>query len=56
MTEHQLIQQVIQGGGNMPAYANQLSPPETTALARFLMSLRAGEQPVARTAAGRLEE
>src|SRR5262249_23035046 len=32
MTQDQLIRQVIQGGGNMPAYGKNLSPPETTAL------------------------
>jgi ubiquinol-cytochrome c reductase cytochrome b subunit len=40
MTEDQIIRQVLQGGGNMPAYGNALSPSETTALVRFLMTLR----------------
>ena len=34
-TEDQLIRQVIQGGGNMPAYGKNLSPAETTALVAF---------------------
>ncbi len=39
LTEDQLIRQVLQGGGNMPAYGNALSPSETTALVRFLETL-----------------
>jgi len=40
MTEDQIIRQVLQGGGNMPAYGNALNPAETKALIRFLMTLR----------------
>ena len=40
MTEDQIIRQVLQGGGNMPAYGNALNPSETQALMRFLMTLR----------------
>ena len=40
MTEDQIIRQVLQGGGNMPAYGNALNPSETTALVRFLTTLR----------------
>jgi ubiquinol-cytochrome c reductase cytochrome b subunit len=39
LNEDQLIRQVIQGGGNMPAYGKNLSPPETTALVSFLKTL-----------------
>lgn len=39
LTEDQLVRQVIQGGGNMPAYGKNLSPPETTALVAFLKTL-----------------
>ena len=42
MTEDQIIRQVLQGGGNMPAYGNALNPAETTALVHFLMTLRGG--------------
>src|SRR5271154_3769178 len=42
MTEDQMIRQVLQGGGNMPAYGNALSPSETTALVHFLLTLRGG--------------
>jgi ubiquinol-cytochrome c reductase cytochrome b subunit len=39
MTRPELIRQVIQGGGNMPAYAKKLSPAEVDALASFLQTL-----------------
>ena len=39
MTEDQIIRQVLQGGGNMPAYGNALNPSETEALVRFLSTL-----------------
>lgn len=46
LNEDQLIRQVIQGGGNMPAYGRNLSPPETTALVAFLKTLHpAGQRP-----------
>jgi ubiquinol-cytochrome c reductase cytochrome b subunit len=40
MDESQLVRQVIQGGGNMPAYGNNLSQEEVTALVAYLVSLR----------------
>ncbi len=40
LTEDQLIRQVLQGGGNMPAYGKNLTPPETTALVRFLETMK----------------
>ena len=50
LTEDQLIRQVIQGGGNMPAYGNNLSPAETTALVAFLKTLHPATQAPARDA------
>ncbi len=47
MTEDQMIRQVLQGGGNMPAYGNALDPSETTALVRFLTTLRGNDLPPA---------
>jgi ubiquinol-cytochrome c reductase cytochrome b subunit len=44
LTEDQLIRQVIQGGGNMPAYGKNLSPAETTALVAFLKTLHPANQ------------
>jgi len=51
LTQDQLIRQVIQGGGNMPAYGKNLSPAETTALVAFLETLHPKGQPPARDAA-----
>jgi ubiquinol-cytochrome c reductase cytochrome b subunit len=54
LTQDQLIRQVIQGGGNMPAYGKNLNPAETTALVAFLGTLHPAGQLPARDAA--LEE
>ncbi|QHN03645.1 c-type cytochrome [Granulicella sp. WH15] len=54
MTEDQIIRQVLQGDGNMPAYGNALNPSETTALVRFLMTLRDDNVPPAIDASRRL--
>jgi ubiquinol-cytochrome c reductase cytochrome b subunit len=50
LTEDQLVRQVIQGGGNMPAYGKNLSPAETTALVAFLDTLSPVGQAPARDA------
>jgi ubiquinol-cytochrome c reductase cytochrome b subunit len=50
LTQDQLIRQVIQGGGNMPAYGKNLSPAETTALVAFLETLHPVGQAAARDA------
>jgi ubiquinol-cytochrome c reductase cytochrome b subunit len=50
LTQDQLIRQVIQGGGNMPAYGKNLSPAETTALVSFLETLHPAGQSPARDA------
>jgi len=51
MTHDQLVRQVIQGGGNMPAYGKNLTPAEVTALVSFLETLHPANQPAARDAA-----
>jgi ubiquinol-cytochrome c reductase cytochrome b subunit len=56
MTEDQMIRQVLQGGGNMPAYGNALSPAETAALVHFLDTLRKGHGPSAIDASKRLAD
>ncbi len=48
MTGDQLVRQVIQGGGNMPAYGKNLSPPEVAALVAFMQTLRAPNELAAR--------
>jgi ubiquinol-cytochrome c reductase cytochrome b subunit len=50
LTEDQLIRQVLQGGGNMPAYGKNLSPPEVTALVSFLETLHPAGEPAAQDA------
>jgi ubiquinol-cytochrome c reductase cytochrome b subunit len=53
MTRDQLVRQVLQGGGNMPAYGKNLNPAETTALVAFLETLYpSGEAPARDAAAG----
>jgi ubiquinol-cytochrome c reductase cytochrome b subunit len=50
LTYDQLVRQVLQGGGNMPAYGKNLSPPEVTALVSFLETLHPEGQRPARDA------
>ncbi len=49
MTRDLLIRQVLQGGGNMPAYGKNLSPSEVTALVAFLDTLRSPRDAAARS-------
>jgi ubiquinol-cytochrome c reductase cytochrome b subunit len=51
MTHDQLVRQVVQGGGNMPAYGKNLNPAEVTALVSFLETLHPASQLPARDAA-----
>jgi ubiquinol-cytochrome c reductase cytochrome b subunit len=51
LTKDQLIRQVIQGGGNMPAYGKNLSPAEVDALVSFLMTLHPANELPARDSA-----
>jgi ubiquinol-cytochrome c reductase cytochrome b subunit len=50
MTRDQLVRQVIQGGGNMPAYGKNLNPAEVTARVSFLETLHPAGRPPARDA------
>jgi ubiquinol-cytochrome c reductase cytochrome b subunit len=56
MTEDQITRQVLQGGGNMPSYGNALNPAETTALVRFLLTLRGPDLTPAVDASRRLTQ
>jgi ubiquinol-cytochrome c reductase cytochrome b subunit len=56
MTEGQITRQVLQGGGNMPSYGNALNPAETTALVRFLLTLRGPDLTPAVDASQRLTQ
>jgi ubiquinol-cytochrome c reductase cytochrome b subunit len=50
LTYDQLVRQVIQGGGNMPAYGKNLNPAETATLVAFLETLHPANQPPAQDA------
>ncbi|MEO8025216.1 MAG: cytochrome b N-terminal domain-containing protein [Bryobacteraceae bacterium] len=50
LTSDQLVRQVLQGRGNMPAYGNSLNPAETTALVAFLQTLHPDGQAPAQDA------
>jgi ubiquinol-cytochrome c reductase cytochrome b subunit len=50
LTGDQLIRQVLQGGGNMPAYGKNLDPAETTSLVAFLQTLHPAASAPARDA------
>ena len=50
LTHDQLVRQVLQGGGNMPAYGKNLNPAEVTALISFLKTLHPPGRPPARDA------
>ncbi len=50
LTGDQLVRQVIQGGGNMPAYGKNLKPAEVDALVAFMKTLRPANEPLARDA------
>jgi ubiquinol-cytochrome c reductase cytochrome b subunit len=59
LTRDQLIDQISNGtpgGGNMPAYGKQVSPPEMTALVEFLTNLRPRGQLAAQPASERNDE
>lgn len=50
LTQDQLIRQVLQGGGNMPAYGKNLTPAEVTAVVAFMQTLRPSREPPAQPA------
>ena len=50
LTPDQLVRQVLQGRGNMPAYGKNLRPAEVTALVAFLATLHPPGQVPARDA------
>jgi len=42
LTADQMVRQVIQGGGNMPAFGKELTPAEVEAVVSFMETLRPG--------------
>jgi ubiquinol-cytochrome c reductase cytochrome b subunit len=51
LTRNELIRQILQGGGNMPAYGKALKPAEVTAIVAFLMTMHPPNEPPARNSA-----
>jgi ubiquinol-cytochrome c reductase cytochrome b subunit len=51
LTKDQMVRQIIQGGGNMPAYGKKLSPAEVEALVTYMRTLRPNYVPAARDSA-----
>ncbi len=51
LTKDQLVRQVIQGGGNMPAYGKNLTPDQVDAVVAYMVSLRTPGVPPARGSA-----
>jgi ubiquinol-cytochrome c reductase cytochrome b subunit len=48
LTRDEMVRQVVQGGGNMPAYGKKLTPAEVDALVAFMRTLRPRSVPPAR--------
>jgi ubiquinol-cytochrome c reductase cytochrome b subunit len=48
LTKAEMVRQVIQGGGNMPAYGKKLSPAEVEALVSYMATLRPRYVPASR--------
>ncbi|MGA7619238.1 cytochrome b N-terminal domain-containing protein [Candidatus Binatus sp.] len=51
LTRDQIVRQIIQGGGNMPAYGKNLTPAEVNALVAFLATMHPRGEPPARDSA-----
>jgi ubiquinol-cytochrome c reductase cytochrome b subunit len=51
LTRDQMVRQILQGGGNMPAYGSNLSPAEVNAIVAFLATMHPRGQPPARNSA-----
>ena len=51
LTRDESIRQILQGGGNMPAYGKALKPAEVNAIVAFLMTMHPANEPPARDSA-----
>jgi ubiquinol-cytochrome c reductase cytochrome b subunit len=51
LTEDQIVRQIVQAGGNMPAYGKNLTPAEVNAIVAFLETMHPAHQPPAHIAA-----
>jgi ubiquinol-cytochrome c reductase cytochrome b subunit len=55
LTKDQIVRQIVQGGGNMPAYGKNLSPAEVDAIVAFLGTMHPAHEPPARDSASPAE-
>ena len=51
LTYDQMVRQVVQGGGNMPAYGKNLSAAQVAAIVAFLETMHPPGRPMARNPA-----
>ena len=51
LTRNELIRQILQGGGNMPAYGKALKPAEVNAIVAFLLTMHPANEPPAHNSA-----
>jgi ubiquinol-cytochrome c reductase cytochrome b subunit len=51
LTRDQMVRQIIQGGGNMPAYGKNLTPAEVNAIVAFLATMHPRGEPPAHDSA-----
>jgi ubiquinol-cytochrome c reductase cytochrome b subunit len=51
LTHNELIRQILQGGGNMPAYGKALKPAEVAAIVAFVATMHPLNEPPARNSA-----
>ncbi|MFZ2064064.1 MAG: c-type cytochrome, partial [Candidatus Binatus sp.] len=51
LTRDQIVRQIVQGGGNMPAYGKNLTPPQVNAIVAFLATMHPAGEPPARDSA-----
>ena len=51
LTRNELIRQILQGGGNMPAYGKALKPAEVAAIVAFLATMHPPNEPPAHNSA-----
>ena len=51
LTKGEMVRQIIQGGGNMPAYGKKLSPAEVEAIVSYMGTLRPNYEPASRDSA-----
>ena len=51
LTHDEIVRQIVQGGGNMPAYGKNLAPAEVNAIVAFLETMHPASEPPAHNSA-----